>query len=114
MNVNQEHVRALVDTIDDHDLWNKIGIHLVHWHDPIPRGKIKLEMKLETLPGKWIKPVAIDSLNLDNTRGVVFKFFPNQMCRVPYEFDEGPSPASKGDVDGNNYFECFYRLHHQE
>lgn len=72
---------------------------------------MKLETKLTTKPGKWIKPVPIDPLNLNNIHPVVFKFVfefvAGELClRLdPYEFGEGPSPVSVCDVDDNKCIE---------
>jgi hypothetical protein len=72
---------------------------------------VKLETKLTTKPGKWIKPVSIGSLDLKNIHPVVFKFvfeFVAGELRLrldPYEFREDPSPISVCDVDDNNCIE---------
>lgn len=72
---------------------------------------MKLETKLTTKPGKWIKPVPIDSLDLNNIHPVVFKFVfefvAGELClRLDsYEFGEGPSPVSVCDVDDNKCIE---------
>jgi hypothetical protein len=83
-----------------------LGIHRLHKHDNIPGEQVKLETKLKTKPGKWVKPTPIDSLDLSNTYPVVFKFVfepvTGKLHLDPYEFGEGPSPVSPCDVDGNN------------
>lgn len=111
MHVSQDHVRNLLAIFVKHGLREKIGIHRLHKHDNILEKQVKLETKLTTKPGKWIKPVPIDSLNLNNIHPVVFKFVfelgPGGLSlRLdPYEFGEGPSPVSICDLDNNNCME---------
>jgi hypothetical protein len=107
MHVSQDHVKNLLAIFVKHGLREKIGIHRLHKHDDILEEQARLETKLKTRPGKWFKPVPIDSLNLNNIHSVVFKFvfdFVAGELRLrldPYEFSEGPSPISVCDVDNN-------------
>lgn len=107
MHVSQDHVKNLLAIFVKHGLREKIGIHRLHKHDDILQKQVKLETKLTTKPGKWIKPVPIDSLNLNNIHPVVFKFvfeFSAGQLSLrldPYEFGEGPSPVSICDVDNS-------------
>lgn len=72
----------------------KLGFHLLHKHDSLPDGKVKLETMLETVPnGKWNKPTSIDTLDLNNIHGTVFNFVPGEQRLVPYEFAKGRSPV---------------------
>jgi hypothetical protein len=111
MHVRQDHVKNLLAIFVRHGLREKIGIHLLHKHDDISKDQVKLETKLKTKSGKWIKPVSIDSLDPNNIHPVVFKFvfsFVDGELRLrldPYEFSEGPSPISVCDVDNNNCIE---------
>ncbi|KAM5463530.1 hypothetical protein MferCBS49748_005882 [Microsporum ferrugineum] len=103
----QAHVKNLVTTITQYGLGKKLGIHLLHKHEPLPDGQVKLEMKLESAPGKWIKPILIDSLDLSNIHGITFKVVPEENRLVPYEFGEGPSPVFNSDVVNSNCVKDF-------
>src|ERR1700722_12571612 len=107
MHVSQDHIKNLLAMIARYRLREKLGIHLLHKHEPISKGQVKLETKLETMTGKWIKPIPMDSLDLNNIHGVVFKFVAGEHRLVPYEFGEGPSPVSMSDVVNNNCIEEF-------
>jgi hypothetical protein len=98
MHVSQDHIKNILALIAQCGLREKLGIHMLHKHESIPKGQVKLETKLETTAGKWIKPIPIDSLDLNNMHGVVFKFVAGEHRFVPYEFGEGPSPVSMSDV----------------
>ncbi|KAH7115586.1 hypothetical protein EDB81DRAFT_919356 [Dactylonectria macrodidyma] len=102
MGVSQEHVKMLETIIAQYNLREKLGIRLLHKHEDIPNGQINLETKLKTVAGKWIRPVSIDSLDLSEIHGVVFKFVLGENILVPYEFARGPSPVSMSDVVNNN------------
>ncbi|KAE9964643.1 hypothetical protein EG328_004444 [Venturia inaequalis] len=111
MHINQDHVKILLGIFVKHGVREKIGIHRLHKHDDILEKQVKLETKLKTKPGKWIKPVSIDSLNLNAIHPVVFKFVSvfsagELFLRLdPYEFAEGPSPVSIYDVDNSSCME---------
>ncbi|EEQ30018.1 hypothetical protein McanCB56680_001047 [Microsporum canis] len=107
MKISQAHVKNLVTTITQYGLGKKLGIHLLHKHEPLPDGQVKLEMKIESAPGKWIKPTLIDSLDLSNIHGVTFKVVPGENRLVSYEFGEGPSPVSNSDVVNSNCVKDF-------
>jgi hypothetical protein len=113
MHVSPDHVKTLLAIIAKSGLREKLGIHLLHRHESIPEGQIKLETKLQTLPGKWVKPVSIESLDLSAIHPVVFTivsdFIAGALCfRLdPYEFGEGPSPVSVNDLVDNNCIEEF-------
>ncbi|KAG8420783.1 hypothetical protein J3458_002711 [Metarhizium acridum] len=100
MGTEQNHVRKLVQIIIKHGQLGKFSFHLVHQHEPITGDAIRLESSLGILNGKWNKAVLIDSINLGNIHGVVFKFFSAENRFVPCEFAQGPSPNRSGDVDG--------------
>ncbi|KAF2105236.1 hypothetical protein BDV96DRAFT_617892 [Lophiotrema nucula] len=108
MHVSQYHIKNLLAIPAKHGLREKIGIHLLHKHDDIPKEQVKLETKLKTKPGKWTKPIPIDSLDLKNIHPVVLKFVLESVTGElrlhldPYEFGDGPSPVSPCDVDDNN------------
>ncbi|KAJ4308366.1 hypothetical protein N0V84_012141 [Fusarium piperis] len=98
MSVSQDHVKKLEAIIAQCNLREKLGIHLLHKHEDLPNGQIKLETKLRTITGKWVRPTSINSLDLGNIHGVVFKFDPEENILVPYEFARGPSPVSMSSV----------------
>lgn len=99
MCIDMNHVRELVGLITRHGQLGKFSFHLVHQHDPIAHDTIRLESNIGIMRGKWNKATAIDSVDLTNIHGVVFKFVPAHGRLVPYEFGRGPSPISSGDVD---------------
>jgi len=107
MDINQDHVKNLLAIFMKHGLREKIGVHRLHKHDDIPQEQVKLETKLKTRPGKWIKPVPINSLDLNKIHPIVFKYVFELVTGElhlrldPYEFGEGPSPVSLCDVDNN-------------
>ncbi|KAF2175645.1 hypothetical protein K469DRAFT_609952 [Zopfia rhizophila CBS 207.26] len=99
MHVDMDHVKVLVEIISRHDQLGRFGFHLVHRHDPIANDMVRLESDLGIVPGKWNKATSIDSLDLCNIHGVIFKFVSEQNRLVPFEFGEGPSPVSASDVN---------------
>lgn len=105
----REHlnIKDLLATFSKHGLREKIGIHRLHKHDDIPKEQVKLETKLKTKPGKWIKPTPIDSLDLNNIHGVIFRFVTGEHRLVSYNFGEGPSPVSLNDVVDNHCIDEF-------
>jgi hypothetical protein len=50
-----------------------------------------------------MKPVQLDSLDLNNIHGIVFKFDPQEKCLVPYEFAEGPMSVSESGTVDNDF-----------
>lgn len=108
MHVSQDHIKNLLATFAKHGLDEKIGIHLLHKHDDIPKEQVKLETKLKTKPGKWIKPIPIPSLDLNNIHPVVLRLVIESTAGElrlhldPYEFGHGPSPVSLFDIDNNS------------
>ncbi|EGC47475.1 predicted protein [Histoplasma capsulatum var. duboisii H88] len=107
MKISPDHIKNLVAMIARYGLGKKLGIHLLHKHESIPDGQVKLEKKLETTSGKWVRPISIDSLNLNNIHGVAFKVVPGENRLVPYEFGEGISPVCKSDVADNGCVKDF-------
>lgn len=99
MYVDMVHVKELVEIIARQGQLGKFSFHLVHRHDLIANDMVRLESDLGVVPGKWNKATPIDSLDLSNIHGVVFKFVPEQNRLIPFEFSEGQSPVSVGDVD---------------
>jgi len=94
MNVDMIHVKALLGIVDRHDQHGKFGFHLVHRHDPIPDGTVRLESSLVVVPGKWNRATPTKSLDLNNMHPVVIKYFPGKEELIPYELAEGPSPVA--------------------
>lgn len=92
------HVKELVKIIARHGQFGRFSFHLVHRHDSIADDTVRLESDLGVMPGKWNKATSIDSLDLRDIHGVVFKFTPEQNRLVPFEFAEGLSPISTNDV----------------
>jgi hypothetical protein len=98
MNVDMTHVKDLFNIIVRHGQVGRFGFHLVHRHDPIANDTIRLESDLGVIPGKWNKPTLIDSLDLGNVHGIIFKFDPEQAQLLPMEFGHGPPPITVADV----------------
>jgi len=98
MSVNEDHVKNLEAIIAQRNLREKLGIHLLHKHDDLPKGQIKLETKMQTIAGKWGRPASIGSLDLGKIHGVVFKFVPEENILIPYEFAMGPSPVARSNM----------------
>lgn len=100
MSLNEEHIKTLSGIIKKHGMSGILGFHLLHRHDPISAGQIKLAMALSTVPnGKWNKPVSIDSLSPEDVHGTMFKLVRGAQgggCFVPFELAKGPSPDVKG------------------
>ncbi|KAH6712139.1 hypothetical protein BKA61DRAFT_675935 [Leptodontidium sp. MPI-SDFR-AT-0119] len=94
-----EDLKALVGMIVDHNMVGKLAVHLLHSHEPLKPGEVKLENKLETVPGTWMRPVPAASLDPSSIHGIAFKIeLKNEtLCLIPYEFAKGPSPVAKDD-----------------
>ncbi|KAK6843392.1 hypothetical protein PG987_004252 [Apiospora arundinis] len=100
MSLGQHHISTLVEMFARYDTLGKLGFILLHKHDSIVDGQVKLETKLETVPGgKWIKPASITSLDPNKMHGTVFNFLSEESRLVPYEFGQGPSTHS--NIDDN-------------
>ncbi|KAH7363936.1 hypothetical protein BKA65DRAFT_125090 [Rhexocercosporidium sp. MPI-PUGE-AT-0058] len=107
-----EDRRALVRMIVDHNMAGKLAIHLLHSHEPLKPGEVKLENKLETVPGTWMRPVPAASLDPSSIHGMAFKIElkggeNKTLCLIPYEFAKGPSPVAKDD---NTVLDCMTEL----
>jgi hypothetical protein len=106
----------------------KFATELLYKYEDTPAGQVKLEVDINTMPaelikpvltkiidpskleavlktvsGKWIKPVQLYSLNLNNIHGIVFKLDPKEKCLVPYEFTEGPISVSESSTVDNDF-----------
>jgi hypothetical protein len=127
MGPGREHIKNLAAIIGQHRMTGKFAAELLHKHEDTPAGQVKLEVDINTMPaelikpvlteivdpskleaalktvsGKWMKPVQLDSLDLNNIHGIVFKLDPKEKCLVPYEFAEGPlSVSESGTVDND-------------
>jgi len=102
LKVPDEDCKALVRMIVDHNMVGKLAVHLLHSHEPLKPGEVKLENKLETSPGKWMRPVPAASLDPASIHGLAFKIDPKggeneTLYLIPYEFAKGPSPVAKDD-----------------
>jgi hypothetical protein len=94
--VPDEDRKALVRMIVDHNMVGKLAVHLLHSHEPLKPGEVKLENKLESAPGKWMRPVSAASLDRASIHGLAFKIElkggeNKTLCLIPYEFAKGPS-----------------------
>lgn len=70
-----------------------LGVHLLHRHEPLSDGEIKLEAKLDTVHnGKWSRPTPIAGLDMSDIHAVTFRFVAGDIVLLPYEFAKGPSP----------------------
>lgn len=67
------HLEALTTIIKNYDMVGKLAVHLLHSHEPLEAGEIKLENELQTTLGKWMRPVSIDSLDSASMHGLAFK-----------------------------------------
>lgn len=128
MRPGREHVKNLAAIIGQHKMTGKFAAELLHKHEDTPVGQVKLEVNINTMPaeliktvlaeivcpskfeaalkvlsGKWMKPVQLDSLDLNNIHGIVFKFDPKEKCLVPYEFAEGPMLVSEEGLVNNDF-----------
>ncbi|KAI1318808.1 hypothetical protein F5Y16DRAFT_391575 [Xylariaceae sp. FL0255] len=102
MKVQEDHLRALTTIISGHSMVGKLAVHLLHSHEPLKEGHIKLENKLEIVPAKWMRPVFADSLDPASIHGLTFKIERRSVggagfALIPYEFAKGPSPITKDD-----------------
>ncbi|KAI3390391.1 hypothetical protein diail_9821, partial [Diaporthe ilicicola] len=112
LRVPDEDCKALVRMIVDHNMVGKLAVHLLHSHEPLKPGEVKLENKLETVPGKWMRPVTTASLDPASIHGLAFKVElkggkNETLCLTPYEFAKGPSPVAKDD---NTVLDCMMVL----
>ncbi|KAH8792179.1 hypothetical protein F5882DRAFT_376738 [Hyaloscypha sp. PMI_1271] len=127
-NTFREHIKNLAAIIGQHKMTGKFAAELLHKHEDTPAGQVKLEVDINTMPadlikpvlaeivdpskleaalktvsGKWMKPVQLNSLDLNNIHGIVFKLDPKEKCLVPYEFAEGPMFVSESGLVDNDF-----------
>ncbi|CAI6049274.1 unnamed protein product [Clonostachys chloroleuca] len=132
MDPDQEHIKNLSAIIAQHQMAGKFATVLLHKHENTPAGQVKLEVELKTMPdklikpilaeivdsskldatlkamtGKWMRPIQLDSLDLRNVHGIVFKLNTDENCLAPFEFAEGPVPLSKDDNTLANFINVF-------
>jgi len=128
MRPGREHIKNLAAIIGQYKMTGKFAAELLHKHEDTPAGQVKLEVDINTMPtelikpvlaeivdpskleaalktvsGKWMKPVQLDSLDLNNIHGIVFKLDPKEKCLVPYEFAEGPMSGSESGTVDNDF-----------
>ena len=65
----------------------------------------KLETTLKTISSKQMKLIQLNSLDLNNIHGIVFKFDPKEKCLVPYEFAEGLIFVSESSLVDNDFID---------
>jgi hypothetical protein len=63
----------------------------------------KLKAALKNVSGKWMKPVQLNSLDLNNIHRIVFKLDPKEKCLVSYKFAKRPVPVSKSSIVDNDF-----------
>ncbi|KAK7428270.1 hypothetical protein QQZ08_005167 [Neonectria magnoliae] len=103
LKVPGHHLEALTTIIKNYNMVGKLAVHPFHSHEPLEVGEIKLENKLETARGKWMRPVSADSLDPASMHGLAFQIDHKggenaAFTLVPYEFAKGrPSPIAKDD-----------------
>jgi hypothetical protein len=105
------HLQCLTAIIDNYEMRDKLAVHLLHSHEPLGEKEIKLERKLETIQGKWMRHVLADSIDPSSLHGLAFKIHHRDgenttLFLVPYELGEGQSPIS-GD---KRALECMTEL----
>ncbi|KAJ2892955.1 hypothetical protein MKZ38_009168 [Zalerion maritima] len=89
------HVKALLALIAKYGTGAFFGIHLVHRHDLLSKGTVRLENEdIGMKGGLWTKAAAIDSADVKNMHGTLFKL--DQKAFVPFEFAAGLSPVATG------------------
>jgi hypothetical protein len=81
-----------------YELESTFQVHLIHRHDRIEQGLLRVESDLKTISGSWTKPIAIEHLNLHEIHGTVFMLLPDKRF-ISYEFCEGPPPVSLANID---------------
>ncbi|KAH7461552.1 hypothetical protein FOMA001_g19034 [Fusarium oxysporum f. sp. matthiolae] len=101
MAVPDSHLQCLTAIVEKHNMVDKIAIHMLHSHEPLREGEIKLEKELKTAPGTWMRPTSADSLDPTSLHSLAFKIDhkngeDTDFSLIPYEFGEGPSPV-EGD-----------------
>lgn len=84
--------------IKRYNLEGTFQVHLIHRHDKIGQGQLRVEFGLKTISGSWTKPIAIEHLDLNEIHGNVFMLLPDKRF-ISYEFREGPPPASLANID---------------
>jgi hypothetical protein len=80
----------------------RLAIHLLYSYEPLKPDKIKLENQLETVPGKWMRPVSATLLDCTSIHGLAFKIELKRgknetLCLIPYEFAKGLLPVAQDD-----------------
>ncbi|OHE93880.1 hypothetical protein CORC01_10779 [Colletotrichum orchidophilum] len=99
MRVDDAHVAELLRLIDKNGYHGRLGLHLLHKHDDIADGTIRLESDLSEMPGSWNKATRIDSIDARSIHAVTFRHISPENRLVPYEFAEGPSSLTLGEKD---------------
>lgn len=85
------HVKALLALIAKYGTGAFFGIHSVHRHDRLSKGTVRLENEdIGMKGGSWTKAAAIDSADVKNMHGTLFKL--DQKTFVPFEFARGHHP----------------------
>ncbi|KAJ0159437.1 hypothetical protein CTA2_9689 [Colletotrichum tanaceti] len=97
MRVETAHVTKLLELINKHEMQGLLGLHLLHKHDDIANGTIRLESDLGVMSGSWSKAAPIDSIHLRSIHPVAFRYMPQENRLAPFEFAEGPSSTMFSD-----------------
>lgn len=115
MALSSDHIENMRAILGQHGMSGKLGFHLLHQHDTLPDGQIKLETRLETVPnGKWSQPVWIEGLDPNNIHGTLFKLDRGDRGEgrlVPFEFAKGPPSICKGSYDCMKDFSAYITEH---
>ncbi|PCD38659.1 hypothetical protein AU210_007126 [Fusarium oxysporum f. sp. radicis-cucumerinum] len=90
-----QHFSILAEILERHGMKKMLSFHLIHRHDLIDDGKVMMASNLNILAGKWIRPMDIDDLDLNNTHGYLFKLGSDGSPRA-YKYREGPLPHLAG------------------
>ncbi|KAK1656976.1 hypothetical protein BDP55DRAFT_53783 [Colletotrichum godetiae] len=101
MQVDVFHVTKLLEIIKKHNNHGKLGLHLLHKHDDIANGTIRLESDLGVVPGTWNRAAQIDSIDIGGIHPVTFRNIPQKNRLVPFEFAKGPPLITLSEQDND-------------
>jgi hypothetical protein len=106
--VPDKDLKALVRIIINYNIVSKLAVHLLHSYKPLKPSEIKLENKLTAVPGKWMRPVPIASLDPISLYSLAFKVKlkggkDKTFYLILYKFTQGKSLVTKDNKEALGY-----------
>ncbi|KAK1992432.1 hypothetical protein LX36DRAFT_662416 [Colletotrichum falcatum] len=99
MQSDRVHVAELLRLIENHGYHKKLGLHLLHKHEDIADGTIRLESDLGVVSGSWNRATPIDSIDVGSIHATAFRYMPEENRLVPFEFAKGSQSIMLNEKD---------------